>query len=193
VITRESQRLTRLVGNVLDFSRLEQGRMKYRLERLDIAATTLEVLGSQADRLREAGLALTTEFPEAPAFARLDRDAFSQCLLNLTDNAVKYAPSGGKLRVRLRASGRPGPARDPNAAPAWALEIEDAGPGVPAAHRAKLFAQFHRVDDSLTAKVAGFGLGLSISRRLLRDQGGDLEYEAAAGGGAKFLMILPGA
>ena len=193
VITRESERLTRLVSNVLDFSRLEQGRKNYRVERLDVAAAALEVLNSQADRLQEAGLALTTEFPDAPAFARLDRDAFSQCVLNLTDNAIKYAPGGGKLRVRLRGGGSSGAAPDPNTGSAWMLEIEDAGPGVPVAHRARLFGQFHRVDDSLTAKVAGFGLGLSISRRLLRDQGGDLVYEEAVGGGAKFVMILPGA
>ena len=179
-ITRESQRLTRLVNNVLDFSRLEQGKKKYQPERLDIAAVAREVLDSQADRLREAGLELTTGFPESPAFAKLDRDAFSQCLLNVVDNAIKYA-GGGKLFVRLLWEGE-----------LSKLEIEDSGPGIPAAHREKLFEQFHRADDSLTTKVAGFGLGLSISRRLLRDQGGDLIYEHSERGGAKFVMILPG-
>ena len=180
-ITRESQRLTRLVNNVLDFSRLEQGRKKYQAERLDIAAAAREVLDSQADRLREAGLAQATEYRDEPAFAKLDRDAFSQCLLNLIDNAIKYAAGGGKLSVRLARSET-----------SWKLAIEDAGPGVPAGHREKLFQQFHRADDSLTAKVAGFGLGLSISRRLLRDQGGDLIYEPAESGGARFVVILPG-
>lgn len=185
-ITRESQRLTRLVNNVLDFSRLEQGRKKYQAERLDVVAAVREVLDSQADRLREAGLELAEELPEEPAFARLDRDAFSQCLLNLVDNAIKYAATGGKLVVRLaRSGGTP-------AADAWTLAVEDAGPGIPAAHRAKLFEQFQRADESLTAKVAGFGLGLSISRRLLRDQGGELTFEPSAGGGARFVMQLPG-
>ena len=185
-ITRESQRLTRLVNNVLDFSRLEQGRKKYQMERLDLAAATREVLDGQADRLREAGLDLAIDLPEGTAHARLDRDAFAQCLLNLVDNAIKYAATGGKLCVRLsRSGGTP-------AAGAWTLSVEDAGPGIPAAHRVKLFEQFQRADESLTAKVAGFGLGLSISRRLLRDQGGDLVFEPAAGGGARFTMILPG-
>lgn len=185
-ITRESQRLTRLVNNVLDFGRLEQGRKKYQAERLDLAAVAREVLDSQADRLREAGLQLATEFPAGPAFARLDRDALSQCLLNLVDNAIKYAGAGCRLVVRLaEGGGREAAART------WRFEIEDSGPGVPAAHREKLFEQFHRVDDSLTAKVAGFGLGLSISRRLLRDQGGELVYESAPAGGARFVVMLP--
>jgi signal transduction histidine kinase len=180
-ITRETQRLTRLINNVLDFSRLEQGKKKYQTERLDIAAVTREVLDSQADRLREAGLVLTTELPDEPCFAKLDRDALAQCLLNLVDNAIKYAATGCKLTVQLRKS-------DAN----WRLVVEDAGTGVPTAHRAKLFEQFHRADDSLTAKVAGFGLGLSISRRLLRDQGGELLYEHVESGGARFIMVLPG-
>lgn len=190
-ITRESQRLTRLVNNVLDFSRLEQGKKKYQVERLNIAAVATEVLDSQADRLREAGIELTPEFPDEPAFAKLDRDAFSQCLLNLVDNAIKYA-GGGKLTVQLSRSGDiPVADGGRNAATTWQLAIEDSGPGIPVAHCAKLFEQFHRADDSLTAKVAGFGLGLSISRRLLRDQGGELLYEKAEGGGAKFVMMLP--
>ena len=180
VITRESQRLTRLVNNVLDFSRLEQGRKQYRFERLELAAVARDVLESQADRLRDAGLALKAEFPESSAWILADRDALSQCLLNLLDNAIKYAAAGGQLCLRLV----------PDTA-AWRLEMEDAGPGVPAAHRARLFEQFHRVDDSLTTRVAGFGLGLSISRRLLRDQGGDLSYEPATAGGARFVMRLP--
>jgi signal transduction histidine kinase len=180
-ITRETQRLTRLINNVLDFSRLEQGKKKYQTERLDIAAVTREVLDSQADRLREAGLVLTTDLPDEPCFAKLDRDALAQCLLNLVDNAIKYAATGCKLTVQLRKA-------DTN----WRLVVEDAGTGVPTAHCAKLFEQFHRADDSLTAKVAGFGLGLSISRRLLRDQGGELLYERAESGGARFIMVLPG-
>lgn len=191
-ITRESQRLTRLVNNVLDFSRLEQGRRKYRAERLDVAATVREILDAQADRLREAGMTVTTEFPETPVFARLDRDAFAQCLLNLVDNAIKYAATGGRLAVRLWRDGVPPSHEGGTPVPhAWQLAVEDAGPGIPAAHCAKLFTQFHRADDSLTARVAGFGLGLSISRRLLRDQGGDLVYEKAGGGGARFVMRLP--
>lgn len=186
-MVRESQRLTRLVNNVLDFSRLEQGRKKYQTERLDLAAAAHEVLASQADRLHEAGLTLATEFPDTPAPARLDRDAFSQCLLNLVDNAIKYA-NRGTLAVRL-AAGHHG--TSPHLL-VWRLEVEDEGPGIPGAHRGKLFEQFHRADDSLTAKVAGFGLGLSISRRLLRDQGGDLVYEAAPSGGARFVLIIPG-
>lgn len=180
VITRESQRLTRLVNNVLDFSRLEQGRKQYRPERLDMAATLQQVLDGQADRLKEAGLKVDIDLPAEAAVVWADRDAVEQAILNLLDNAVKYGATGGRLLAALTRRGAH-----------WQLAIEDAGPGIPAAHRDRLFQQFHRVDDSLTAKVPGFGLGLSISRRLVEDQGGTLTYEPAAGGGARFLLALP--
>lgn len=180
VVARESVRLTRLVNNVLDFSRLEQGRKQYRRERLDLAALTRDVLASQADRLRESGLQLQSALPDPAAWVEADSDAVAQALLNLMDNAVKYAASGGRLDVALRRMGS-----------RWRLSVEDAGPGIPAEHRPRLFEKFHRVDDSLGARVPGFGLGLSISRRLVEDQGGTLTYEPAPGGGARFVMSLP--
>lgn len=182
VITRESQRLTRLVNNVLDFSRLEQGRKQYHPERLDLAGVLQQALDGQADRLREAGLKVELVLPAERAYAVADRDAFEQALLNLLDNAVKYGASGGRLTLTLAGRG-----------PHWLLSIEDAGPGVPAAHHDRLFQQFHRVDDSLTARVPGFGLGLSISRRLIEDQGGTLTYQPGAGGGACFVIALAAA
>lgn len=180
VITRESQRLTRLVNNVLDFSRLEQGRKKYQPARIDLADALRQVLDGQADRIREAGLKLELVLPADAAFATADRDALDQAVLNLLDNAVKYGASGGRLAVSLARQGT-----------SWHIVIADAGPGVPASHRDRLFQQFHRVDDSLTAKVPGFGLGLSISRRLIEDQHGTLTHEPAPGGGARFIIALP--
>lgn len=182
VMIRESQRLTRLVNNVLDFSRLEQGRKKYRAERVDVVAVARDVAGTLDGRLRQAGLAVELAAPAEPCEALVDRDSLEQGLLNLVDNAVKYAAEGGVLRLAVSASGG-----------RVALEVADRGPGIPAAHRARIFEQFHRVDDALTARQPGCGLGLSISRRLFRDQGGDLTYEPAPGGGSVFTIRLPAA
>jgi signal transduction histidine kinase len=180
VIVQESQRLTRLINNVLDFSRLEQGRKRYRPEALDLSAETRRIVEAQGGRLQAAGLAVELEGAEAPCPAFADRDAFEQALLNVLDNAAKYGAAGKRLCVRVAAG-------DDRAR----VSVCDWGPGVPAAHRSRLFQQFHRADDALTARQPGCGLGLSISRRLLRDQGGDLRYETAAGGGACFVLELP--
>jgi signal transduction histidine kinase len=182
VIVRESQRLTRLVNNVLDFSRLEQGRKTYRFETLDLGALLRDTCAAQAARLQEGGLQVGLALPEAPCCVRADRDAVEQAVLNLLDNALKYAAAGGRLEIAVAWRGA-----------SVAATFRDHGPGIPREHRRRLFTQFHRVDDSLTARQPGCGLGLSISRRLMRDQGGDVVYEEAAGGGACLTIVLPAA
>ena len=182
VIVAESQRLTRLVNNVLDFSRLEQGKKTYSLERLDLVTELRHVLATQAVRLQEAGLRLEDHLPAVPVMAHTDRDAVEQAVLNLVDNAIKYAADGGEVTVEV----------DDGPSAAY-IRVMDRGPGVPASHRERIFEQFHRVDQSLTARQPGSGLGLSIARRLLRDVGGELTYTARDGGGACFEITLPSA
>jgi signal transduction histidine kinase len=180
-IGRETQRLARLVNNALDFSRLEQGRKKYQREPLDLAAETARLLDTQAPRMAEAGLTLRRELPGAPLAVVADRDALEQIVLNLLDNACKYAADGGEVAVRLAP--RPGGGAE--------LRVLDRGPGVPPEHRERIFEKFHRVDDTLTAERRGTGLGLSIARQLARGLGGDLRFEAREGGGAVFVLSLP--
>jgi signal transduction histidine kinase len=180
VIVAESQRLTRLVNNVLDFSRLEQGRKKYHMEVLDVAKFLHEILEAHKLRVREAGLELKKDIPDSAMFVHTDRDAIEQVVLNLVDNALKYASGGKNLFVRLTV--RNGFCE---------LQVIDHGPGVPSAHRTKIFEKFHRIDDSLTTLKPGSGLGLSIARRLMRDLGGDLVYRARAEGGSCFVVLIP--
>jgi signal transduction histidine kinase len=180
VILTESERLTRLVNNVLDFSRLEQGRKKYHLEELDLSAFIREWLDRLRPRILAAGLKIEEYLPAEALLTRFDRDAMEQVILNLMDNAVKYAADGAEIRIELDRI--PGYCR---------LRIMDRGPGVPAAHRSRIFEKFHRVDDSLTAKQPGSGLGLSIARGLMRGSGGDLLYEPREGGGSVFIALIP--
>ncbi len=180
-IGRETERLTRLVGNALDFSRLEQGQKKFARESVELTSEVARWLDVQSPRLTEVGLTLTRELPNAPLRVATDRDAFEQIFLNLLENACKYASSGGELTVTL-ASGAGGGA---------VLRVMDRGPGVPAGHREKIFDKFHRVDDTLTAEKSGTGLGLSIARQLARGLGGDLHYTDREGGGAIFELSLP--
>ncbi len=180
-IGRETQRLARLVNNALDFSRLEQGRKKFAREPVDLTVELARVLDAQAPRLRECGLELHRQLPDTPVRVETDRDAFEQIVLNLLDNACKYAAGGGAVSVTLVK-------REPGGA---AVRIADRGPGVPLPHRERIFEKFHRVDDALTAEKTGAGLGLSIARQLARGQGGDLRFEPRSGGGAEFALELP--
>lgn len=180
VIVSETRRLTRLVNNVLDFSRLEQGRKKYHFEVINLTGRVREVLSAQSLPIQEAGMDLEGDLPGTDITVFSDRDSIDQVMVNLIDNAVKYAADGRVLKISMGT----------NDDRAW-IEVADRGPGVPQAHRERIFEQFHRVDDSLTARQQGTGLGLSIARRILRDLGGDLLYRAGNDGGSCFVMSLP--
>jgi len=178
-IVRESQRLTRLVGNLLDFSRLEQGRREYSTEVVELTGWLPELFATQQVRLTEADLEL--QYDNAPATAEIqtDRDALEQIILNLLDNGIKYAAGGKLLRVSLTAT-----------ATGYQLVVEDRGPGIPASRRKQIFDKFYRGDSSLTTRRQGSGLGLSIARQLARDLGGDLTCRPIDQG-ACFVLTLP--
>ncbi len=179
-ISRESQRLTRLVNNILDFSRLEQGRRKLNKRSVDASAELNQLLDYHEPRINGAGLELRRHFPDNPVPFHTDPDALGQIILNLIDNACKYAASGKQLDLDLNAE-KDGSVR---------VTVADRGPGIPPSHRKHIFEKFHRVDDTLTAEQSGVGLGLSIARQLARALGGDLRYQSRDGGGSEFILTL---
>ncbi len=180
VIVAESQRLTRLVNNVLDFSRLEQGRKQYQIKEMEICTYLRYIVETQRLRVQEAGLELNNRIPEEEYIIQSDADALEQVILNLIDNAIKYAADGKELSVDLARQGN------------WLkVRVMDRGSGVPAKHRARIFDKFHRVDSSLTSRHPGSGLGLSIARSIMRDINGDLLYEPREGGGSCFVVLIP--
>ena len=180
-IGRETQRLARLVNNALDFSRLEQGQKKFARETCDLAEELARLLDTHGPRVAEAGLALRRELSGGALPVTTDRDALGQIVINLLDNACKYAGEGGEVSVGAVAGARGGAE----------VRVADRGPGVPPEHRERIFEKFHRVDDTLTAEKSGAGLGLSIARQLARGLGGDLRFSPRAGGGAEFILSLP--
>ena len=173
VIVRESERLTRLVDNVLDFGRLERGRRKFNLEARDVNEL-LSVAEAQRPRVEAAGLTLMVRSAPMPVMRTFDLDAVGQVLVNLIDNAVKYAASGKTVEVSVSERGE--------------ITVADRGPGIAAKHRSRIFERFYRCDDSITAKSSGSGLGLSISSRLMAGMGGKLVFAPRAGGGAVFTI-----
>jgi len=180
VIVGESRRLTRLVNNVLDFSRLEQGRKTYNRRNLDIGQYLAETIALHRVRLREAAMDVDLQAPPGQHYTMIDRDALDQVLLNLIDNAIKYAGEGRYLGVHLDAAGG-----------RHTIRVRDHGSGVPANFETHLFEKFQRADDSLTTSKPGSGLGLSIARQLIRDHGGDIYYEPVPGTGSCFVITLP--
>ncbi len=182
VIGSEARRLTRLVNNLLDFSRLEQGRKQYHFQEVDLNALLTRTLASHATLQADAPLELSSDLPDTPVRVTTDGDAVEQVLLNLVDNALKYAGDGQELSLRLVADQQQ-----------VCIEVADRGPGIAPQQAEKVFDMFQRGDDSLTTRTQGCGLGLSIARQLMRDLGGDLHYHPRTGGGSVFTMTLPGA
>lgn len=179
VIGEEAQRLARLVGNVLDFSRLEQGAKRYERTEFDLVAELRALAEAHGPRLAAAGVAAHIHAP-ATLSVLSDRDAVVQVLLNLLDNACKYAAAGGEVTLTI----------ENDAASGARVLVADRGPGVPESQHERIFEKFHRVDERLTAEKGGAGLGLSIARRLARGLGGELTCRARAGGGAEFVFTL---
>lgn len=179
VIVNESHRLTRLINNVLDFGRLEQGKKKYHLTRFDLDALLKDILSAHDIRARKAGVTMNTVVKDGDFYIVSDKDALEQVILNLLDNALKYASDGGKIDFELERSGKD-----------VLLKVKDAGPGIPAKHQKKIFEKFHRVDSSLTAVHPGSGLGLSIARQLIEDLGGRLTYEEPVEKGSCFIIRI---
>jgi signal transduction histidine kinase len=183
LMVSESERLTRLINNVLDFSRMDQGRKRYAMEPVDLAGLCLELVENQRPRYEQNGFELGLRVEPSADMAvwvQGDPESLKQALLNLLANAEKYSHEKKSIEVELRPE------------ESWVyIDVMDRGRGIPSSQSRKIFEDFYRGDDSLTAKVRGSGLGLSITRRILRDHGGDVQYLPREGGGSIFRIQLP--
>ena len=182
VILSESERLSRLITNVLDFSRTEAGRKKYHSKKFPVMELIDEINEIWLQEIESAGVQLKIEVPDENILLYMDRDALFQTLHNLLSNALKYAASGGEICLNCHAG-----INDK-----LIIEVRDRGPGIPAKLAKHIFKKFYRCDNSLTAETSGSGLGLSIARKLMNDQGGDLIYLPREGGGSIFRISLGG-
>jgi len=180
MLSREADRLSRMVGRLLDWSRLESGRAALDLERTDVPAL-LDRIG-QAYRAQQLPATYQTELdPQLPA-VNVDRDAMAQVVLNLLHNAVKYTGDQKRIRVRARRAGRN-----------VAIEVEDNGPGVRPHDRKRIFERFYRADDLLSRPTEGTGLGLAIAKKIVELHGGRIELDSRVGEGSTFRIVLPAA
>lgn len=179
-IVNESERLSRLINNVLDFSKIEQGTRTYRQEPIRLAEIVTKAARTMTYPLDQEGFRLHVSIAEGVPEIRGDKDALEQALLNLLHNAVKY--SGKSRDVELRLFLRDG----------WAaIEVEDHGMGIGPEEKERICDKYYRGGAAVDNRISGAGLGLSIVDHIVEAHGGRLEIDSAVGKGSTFSIILP--
>ncbi|HSF23990.1 MAG TPA: HAMP domain-containing sensor histidine kinase [Blastocatellia bacterium] len=180
IIRKESERLGRLINNILDFSRIEAGRKEYDMRETDIALLVRNTLDAYRYQIEKNGFEFEMNIESNIPLVRVDREAIARALVNLVNNSLKYSDAEKSLVVRLyRANG------------VVKLEVVDRGIGIARRDQSKIFEKFYRTCDPLVHNTKGSGLGLSLVRHITHAHGGHVEVESTPGKGSKFTLSLP--
>jgi signal transduction histidine kinase len=180
IIRKESERLTALINNILDFSRIEAGRKEYEFRETDIAELVRNTLESYRYQIEQQGFAFEESIAADLPPVRVDREAIARALVNLVNNALKYSADEKFLGVKLyRENG------------ALKLEVRDRGIGIARRDQSKIFEKFYRTGDPLVHNTKGSGLGLSLVRHITQAHGGEIVVDSTPGKGSKFTLSLP--
>jgi signal transduction histidine kinase len=180
IIVQENQRLSRMINQILDLSKIEAGVMSWALEPLDLGEIVAQTVSANRALFDEKGITLATASDPDSVLVVADRDKIVQVVTNLLSNAAKFTSSGGRVQVRT--------ARENGHA---VVEVEDSGVGIPTDQIEAVFEKFTQVGDPLTAKPEGTGLGLPISREIVERHGGTLTARGESGWGSCFRVALP--
>lgn len=180
IIRKESERLTALINNILDFSRIEAGRKEYEFRETDIAELVRNTLDSYRYQVEQQGFSLEENIEGNLPTVYVDREAIARALVNLVNNALKYSSDEKFLGVKLY--------KDQGAVK---LEVVDHGIGIERRDQTKIFEKFYRAGDPLVHNTKGSGLGLSLVQHITQAHGGDIEVESTPGHGSKFTLSLP--
>jgi signal transduction histidine kinase len=180
IIRKESERLTSLINNILDFSRIESGKKEYNFRETDVADLVRSTLESYRFEIEQSGFQFEQKIDSDVPPLLLDREAIARSLLNLVNNALKYSLTDKYLGINLYRRND-----------AINLEVIDHGIGIPAKEQPKIFEKFYRVGDPLVHNTKGSGLGLSLVCHIVQAHGGEVAVESAPGRGSKFTIILP--
>jgi two-component system phosphate regulon sensor histidine kinase PhoR len=180
-IETESSRLTQLINNILDFSRIESGAKTYEFERTNLSSVVCDTLKTHEVQLRQNGFNVDFEKPLKPiSDVEIDSDAISQVFVNLLDNAVKYSGSSKEIKVKI--------GQKENFA---FVSVQDFGVGIPREEQNKIFEKFYRVSTGLVHDVKGSGLGLSLVKHIIEAHKGKVIVESELGEGSTFTILLP--
>jgi len=180
VINKESQRLTQLINNILDFSRIEAGKKEYRFAKTDVGRVVAEVVEAYRFPIEQQGFTLDVTLADDLPEIEIDKEALSQALLNLVNNAIKYSRDEKWIGVDARQVGD-----------RVRISVADKGIGVARPEQEKIFDKFYRAEDSLVHETKGSGLGLSLVRHIMEAHGGAVRVESAPGKGSTFTLDLP--
>jgi signal transduction histidine kinase len=180
IVRKESERLTALINNILDFSRIEAGRKEYEFRNTDIAELVRNTLESYRYQIEQQGFAFEESIDSNLPAVPVDREAIARALVNLVNNALKYSCDEKFLGVKLY--------RDKSVVK---LEVADHGIGITRRDQSKIFEKFYRAGDPLVHNTKGSGLGLSLVRHITQAHGGDIQVESTPGKGSKFILSLP--
>ncbi|MGI9432989.1 MAG: sensor histidine kinase, partial [Myxococcota bacterium] len=180
-ITAESERLSRLIQNVLEFSQLERGTREVALVAGSLGPVVEEAIQVLRPHAEREGFTLEVSMPDDLPPVRFDRDALLQILFNLVDNSLKYARDASDRTVRIEGRQEQGGVR---------LSVRDAGPGVSEGQLSRIFEPFYRAGDELTRTAQGAGIGLALVRELAERMGAALRGVNAAGGGFEVSLLL---
>ncbi len=186
IVDSECDRLKRLIDNLLDISRIEQGSaMQMQWEQVDVAALAEKVLTAQRSYAKDH--VLTLDFPESFPQIEADPDKIEQILTNLVSNAIKYSPQGGQVSVSGRIAGE----TSPGFPSSIVLRVSDEGIGISREHLPKIFDNFYRVDNRDNREVGGTGIGLALVKALVEGHSGTVIPESEPGRGTTFIITLP--
>jgi signal transduction histidine kinase len=180
IIRKESERLSSLINNILDFSRIEAGRKEYDFRETDVRELVRTTLDAYRYQIEQSGFTFEETIDENVPTMSVDREALSRSLLNLVNNALKYSPDHKYIGVNLlRRNG------------SVQLQVVDHGMGIPREELSKIFEKFYRVGDPMVHNTRGSGLGLSLVRHIVQAHGGTVTVESTPGEGSKFTITLP--
>ena len=179
-IVNESERLTRLLNNVLDFSKIEQGKRTYHPSPASLPEIVRTAARAMEYPLKQQGFALDVRIDESLPQIHVDRDAIEQAVLNLLSNAMKYSGESRTVGLRVRREGD-----------SAAIEVIDKGVGIDPKDQTHIFEKFYRVPNRENQSLPGTGLGLSLVAHIAKAHGGSVRVESAPGEGSTFSIILP--
>jgi len=180
-IASSGRHLLDMINDVLDLSKVEAGKMDFHPEPVDLAAIVDDVMATVAVLAGPRALSLTSSIAPELRGLVLDPARLKQVLLNYLSNAIKFTPPGGHIELRMLGEG-------PRL---WRLEVADTGPGIAPDRIGHLFVEFQQLDDGLTKRHQGTGLGLALTRRLVEAQGGRVGVYSEPGQGSRFYAVLP--
>jgi hypothetical protein len=180
IIVSETERLTRLVNQVLDLAKIESGHADWKSSEVELTELIRQSAATAKQLISDKGGVLHLDLPQSQAYVMADRDRLMQVMLNLMSNAAKFIPRGsGIIRVSLKSIGT-----------SYQVSIADNGPGIPAAAQPVIFEKFRQIGDK-SSNPMGTGLGLPISREIIEHFGGRISVKSSPGKGAIFEFELP--